>query len=52
MIMKKIAALTAGILLGINIGCGVLEDAMPSASAKVENAVESLDDSISFAGAS
>ena len=44
--MKKIAALTAGILLGINLGCGVLEDAMPSASAKVENAVESLDDSI------
>ena len=45
-IMKKIAALTAGILLGINLGCGVLEDAMPSASAKVENAVESVDDSI------
>ena len=44
--MKKIAALTAGILLGINLGCGVLEDAMPSASAKVENAVESLDESI------
>lgn len=46
--MKKIAALTAGILLGMNLGCGLLEDAMPSASAKakVENAVESLDDSI------
>ena len=44
--MKKIAALTAGILLGINLGCGVLEDAMPIASAKAENAVESVDDSI------
>ena len=44
--MKKIAALTAGILLGINLGCIVLADAMPRASAKVENAVESLDESI------
>ena len=44
--MKKIAALTAGILLGINIGCGMLADAVPTAEAKVENAVESLDDSI------
>ena len=44
--MKKIAALTAGILLGINLGCGVLEAAMPIASAKAENAVESVDDSI------
>ena len=44
--MKKIAALTAGILLGINLGCVVLADAMPRASAKVENAVESLDESI------
>ena len=44
--MKKIAALTAGILLGINLGCGVLEHAMPIASAKAENAVESVDDSI------
>ena len=37
--MKKIAALTASILLGINLGCGVPEDAMPIASAKAENAV-------------
>lgn len=44
--MKKIAALTAGILLGINLGCVVLADAMPRASAKVENAVESMDESI------
>ena len=44
--MKKIVALTAGILLGINLGCGVPEDAMPIASAKAENAVESVDDSI------
>lgn len=44
--MKKIAALTAGILLGINLGCVVLADDMPRASAKVENAVESMDESI------
>ena len=44
--MKKIAALTAGILLGINLGCGVLDNDVPRAEAKVENAVESLDESI------
>ena len=44
--MKKIAALTAGILLGINLGCVVLADDMPRVSAKVENAVESMDESI------
>ena len=46
--MKKIAALTAGILLGINLGCGVLEHAMPMANAKVEDngAVECLDNEI------
>ena len=35
--MKKIAVLTASILLGINLGCGVLEDAMPMVNAKVED---------------
>ena len=46
--MKKIAALTAGILLGINLGCGVLEHAMPTANAKIEDngAVECLDNEI------
>ena len=43
--MKKIAMLAAGMLLGMNI-YGAAVDDIPAASAKVENAVESLDDSI------
>ncbi|MDY4882759.1 MAG: polysaccharide biosynthesis/export family protein, partial [Anaerovibrio sp.] len=43
--MKKIAMLAAGMLLGMNVYSAAVDD-MPVASAKVENAVESLDDSI------
>ncbi|MDD6597832.1 polysaccharide biosynthesis/export family protein, partial [Anaerovibrio sp.] len=43
--MKKIAMLAAGMLLGMNV-YGAAVDDIPAASAKVENAVESLDDSI------
>ena len=43
--MKKIAMLAAGMLLGMNVFGAAVGD-IPPASAKVENAVESLDDSI------
>ena len=43
--MKKIAMLAAGMLLGMNV-YGAAVDDIPVASAEVENAVESLDDSI------
>ena len=43
--MKKIAMLVAGMLLGMNVYSAAVDD-IPVASAKVENAVESLDDSI------
>ena len=43
--MKKIAMLVAGMLLGINF-CGATVGDISTASARVENAVESLDDSV------
>ena len=43
--MKKIAMLAAGMLLGMNV-YGAALDTVPVASAEVENAVKSMDDSI------
>ena len=43
--MKKIAMLAAGMLLGMNV-YGAALDTVPVASAEVENAVKSTDDSI------
>ena len=43
--MKKIAMLAAGMLLGMNV-YGTALDTVSVASAEVENAVKSMDDSI------